>query len=44
MVDNVEGLAMVSGWNGGTLVYILSEDNFNFLQRKLQLLFRLEAS
>ena len=31
-------------WNGCTLVYILSEDNFNFLQRTLRLLFRSEAS
>ena len=43
-VDNFEGLAAVPGEDGGTLVYILSDDNFNFFQRTLLLLFRLRGS
>ena len=43
-VDNFEGLAVVGGGDGGTLVYILSDDNFNFFQRTLLLLFRLDES
>ena len=41
-VDNYEGVAVVRGADGGTLVYVLSDDNFNFLQRTLLLLFRLD--
>ena len=41
-VDNFEGVAAVQGEGGETLVYILSDDNFNFLQRTLLLLFRLQ--
>ena len=41
-VDNFEGLAVTRDADGGTLVYILSDDNFNFLQRTLLLLFRLD--
>ena len=43
-VDNFEGLAVADGGDGGTLVYILSDDNFNFFQRTLLLLFRLDES
>ena len=43
-VDNFEGVAAVQGEDGETLVYILSDDNFNFLQRTLLLLFRLHSS
>ena len=49
-VDNFEGVAAVGdgdgrdGGAGGTLVYIVSDDNFNFLQRTLLLLFRLDES
>ena len=43
-VDNFEGVAAVRGEDGATLVYILSDDNFNFLQRTLLLLFRLRGS
>ena len=43
-VDNFEGVATVQGEDGETLVYILSDDNFNFLQRTLLLLFRLHSS
>ena len=43
-VDNFEGLATVQGEDGATLVYILSDDNFNFFQRTLLLLFRLRGS
>lgn len=42
-VDNFEGLAAVQGEDGATLVYILSDDNFNFFQRTLLLLFRLQG-
>ena len=40
-VDNMEGLAVASR-NGETLVYILSDDNQNPLQRTLLMLFRLD--
>ncbi|MDE0392963.1 MAG: esterase-like activity of phytase family protein [Rhodospirillales bacterium] len=43
-VDNFEGVAVVQGEDGSTLVYILSDDNFNFFQRTLLLLFRLRGS
>ena len=43
-VDNFEGVAAVRDSDGGTLVYILSDDNFNFFQRTLLLLFRLDES
>ena len=42
-VDNFEGVAAVPGEDGATLVYILSDDNFNFFQRTLLLLFRLRG-
>ena len=42
-VDNFEGVAAVQGEDGETLVYILSDDNFNFFQRTLLLLFRLQS-
>ena len=41
-VDNYEGVAVTRDADGVTLVYILSDDNFNFLQRTLLLLFRLD--
>ena len=41
-VDNYEGVAVTRDADGATLVYILSDDNFNFLQRTLLFLFRLE--
>ena len=41
-MDNFEGLAVARDADGGTLVYILSDDNFHFLQRTLLLLFRLD--
>ena len=43
-VDNFEGLAVAPDADGGALVYILSDDNFHFLQRTLLLLFRLDDS
>ena len=42
--DNFEGVAVVQDEDGATLVYILSDDNFNFFQRTLLLLFRLWGS
>ena len=43
-VDNFEGVAVARDTDGATLVYILSDDNFHFLQRTLLLLFRLDDS
>ncbi len=40
-VDNYEGLAARTADNGETLVYIVSDDNFNRLQRTLLLMFAL---
>ena len=42
-VDNFEGVAVAEDADGETLVYILSDDNFNFFQRTLLLLFRLRG-
>ena len=42
-VDNFEGVAAVQEDDGATLVYVLSDDNFNFFQRTLLLLFRLRS-
>ncbi len=41
-VDNFEGLAVAQDADGATLVYVLSDDNFNGFQRTLLLLFRLD--
>ena len=41
-VDNFEAVAVARDADGATLVYILSDDNFHFLQRTLLLLFRLD--
>ncbi len=41
-VDNMEGIDVKSGPDGKTLVYLLSDNNFNILQRNLLLLFELE--
>ncbi|MDP6342320.1 MAG: esterase-like activity of phytase family protein [Alphaproteobacteria bacterium] len=40
-VDNFEGLAVVPAPRGGWLIYLLSDDNFNPLQRTLLLQFHL---
>ena len=40
-VDNFEGLAVFPDERGGTIIYILSDDNFNPFQRTLLLQFRL---
>lgn len=40
-VDNMEALAAVRASDGSTLIYLLSDDNFNPLQRTLLLQFRL---
>lgn len=42
-VDNMEGIATRQGANGETLVYLLSDDNFNTFQRTLLLMFALDA-
>jgi hypothetical protein len=41
-VDNLEGLAATIGEHGETLLWMISDDNFNPLQRNLLLLFELE--
>ena len=41
-VDNYEGVSVARDTDGTTLVYILSDDNFHFLQRTLLLLFHLD--
>lgn len=40
-VDNMEALAAVKAADGSTLLYVLSDDNFNPVQRTLLLQFRL---
>jgi hypothetical protein len=42
-VDNFEGIAASLGPNGEVLLFLLSDDNFNPLQRTLLFLFALEA-
>lgn len=41
-VDNFEGIAVAPAEDGGTLVFLLSDDNFNPWQRTLLLVFRLD--
>ena len=41
-VDNYEGLAVHIDNDGAVLLYIVSDDNFNPLQRTLLMMFRLE--
>ncbi|HEV7545089.1 MAG TPA: esterase-like activity of phytase family protein [Reyranella sp.] len=40
-VDNLEGLAVTKGSRGETLLWLISDDNFNPLQRNILLLFEL---
>lgn len=40
-IDNMEAIAVRTGANGDTLIYTLSDDNFNPLQRTLLLQFKL---
>jgi len=42
VVDNLEGVAATRGPRGETLLWLISDDNFNALQRNLLLLFELE--
>jgi hypothetical protein len=41
-VDNLEGISATRGPHGETLLWLISDDNFNPLQRNLLLLFELE--
>jgi hypothetical protein len=41
ILDNYEGIATAEGPRGETLIYIMSDDNFSFLQRNLLLMFEL---
>jgi hypothetical protein len=41
-VDNLEGVAATRGPRGETLLWLISDDNFNALQRNLLLMFELE--
>jgi hypothetical protein len=43
IIDNFEGIAARSDGRGGAYVYLLSDDNFSFLQRTLLLMFHLPA-
>jgi len=40
-IDNMEGLAVRTGAKGETLLYLISNDNFNGLQRTVLLEFEL---
>jgi hypothetical protein len=40
-VDNLEGVAVTKGARGETLLWLISDDNFNALQRNLLLMFEL---
>ena len=40
-VDNMEGIAAVPEADGGALIYLVSDDNFNPLQNTILLMFRL---
>lgn len=40
-VDNMEGIAVRQGRYGETLIYLLSDDNFNAVQRTLLMMFEL---
>lgn len=42
-IDNMEGLAVRQDRNGDMLIYMISDNNFNPLQRTLLLMFRLPA-
>ncbi|MEX0840230.1 MAG: esterase-like activity of phytase family protein [Parvibaculum sp.] len=42
-IDNMEGLAVRQDKNGDLLIYVISDDNFNVLQRTLLLMFRLKS-
>ncbi len=37
----MEGIAAVRGADGGALIYLVSDDNFNPLQNTILLMFRL---
>lgn len=41
-VDNLEGISATAGAHGETLIWLISDDNFNPLQRNILLLFELE--
>ncbi len=41
-VDNLEGLSVTVGAGGETLLWLISDDNFNPIQRNILLLFELE--
>ena len=43
-IDNFEGIAARRGKNGETLIYLLSDDNFNSVQRTLLVMFELDES
>ena len=40
-VDNLEGLSVTRGSRGETLLWLMSDDNFNPIQRNILLLFEL---
>ncbi|NYZ10984.1 esterase-like activity of phytase family protein [Azospirillum sp. RWY-5-1] len=42
LTDNFEGIAVAAGRNGETLIYLVSDDNFSFLQQTLFVLLALK--
>lgn len=43
-IDNMEGMAVREDQNGDLLIYLISDNNFNPLQRTLLLMFRMPAA
>jgi hypothetical protein len=43
-IDNMEGISARRGGQGETLIYVISDNNFNLLQRNLLLLFELDET
>lgn len=43
-IDNMEGISARRGTRGETLIYIISDNNFNLLQRNLLLVFELKEA
>lgn len=44
MIDNMEGLAVRADEKGEVLVYVMSDDNYNTLQKSLLMMFRMKLA
>lgn len=44
IVDNFEGISIIKSNNGGYYIFILSDDNFNFIQKTILLQFHWDGS